>query len=58
MEFFMQKNDKNLQEEGKTPKIVRGALQVIGGAVPFAGGFFLQRRERGQKMSGEKSNQK
>lgn len=35
----MQKNDKNLQEEGKTPKIVRGALQVIGGVVLFAGGL-------------------
>lgn len=27
-------------EEGSTPKIIRGALQVIGGAVPFAGGLF------------------
>lgn len=26
--------------EGKTPKIVRGALVIIGGAVPFAGGLF------------------
>ncbi len=26
-------------EEGSTPKVIRGALQVIGGAVPFAGGL-------------------
>jgi hypothetical protein len=32
--------DENLPDEGNTPKIVRGALQVIGGAVPFAGGLF------------------
>mgnify|MGYP001591207999 CR=1 FL=1 len=36
----MAKEDKKLPEEGSTPKIVRGALQVIGGAVPFAGGLF------------------
>lgn len=36
----MAEDDKNLPEEGKTPKIVRGALQVVGGAVPFAGGLF------------------
>ena len=35
----MAENDKNLPAEGSTPKIVRGALQVIGGAVPFAGGL-------------------
>lgn len=36
----MQKNDKNLPKEENTPKVIRGALQVIGGAVPFAGGLF------------------
>jgi len=36
----MAEDDKKLPEEGRTPKIVRGALQVIGGAVPFAGGLF------------------
>lgn len=28
-----------LPEEGKTPKIIRGGLQVVGGAIPFAGGI-------------------
>lgn len=36
----MAEEEKNLPAEGSTPKIVRGALQVIGGAVPFAGGLF------------------
>lgn len=34
-------NDKeNLPESGKVAKYTRGALQAIGGAVPFAGGVF------------------
>lgn len=37
----MSEEDKKLPEEGNTPKIVRGVLQVIGGAVPFAGGFVI-----------------
>lgn len=32
------KND-DYPSEGKTPKIIRGGLQVIGGAVPLAGGI-------------------
>ena len=36
----MPEDEKNLPTEGSTPKIVRGALQVIGAAVPFAGGLF------------------
>lgn len=36
----MGEEDKKLPEEGRTPKIVRGALQIVGGAVPFAGGLF------------------
>ena len=36
----MAEEDKNLSTEGCTPKVIRGALQVIGGAVPFAGGLF------------------
>ena len=36
----MENKDKNLPAEGNTPKVVRGALQIIGGAVPFAGGLF------------------
>lgn len=36
----MNEGDKKLPDEGKTPKIIRGALQVAGGAVPFAGGLF------------------
>jgi len=32
--------NQEIPKEGGTPKIIRGALQVIGGAVPFAGGLF------------------
>ena len=32
------KNDMELPESGKVAKISRGALQVVGGVVPFAGG--------------------
>lgn len=34
------KDEKKLPESGKVGKISRGALQAIGGAVPFAGGIF------------------
>lgn len=36
----MAENDKNFPKEGNATKIARGALEVIGGIVPFAGGFF------------------
>jgi len=36
----MAKKDQNRPAKGSTTKIVRGALQVIGGVVPFAGGLF------------------
>ena len=36
----MKEQEQNLPIEGSTPKVIRGALQVIGGAVPFAGGLF------------------
>jgi hypothetical protein len=36
----MSENEINLSTERSTPKIIRGALQVIGGVVPFAGGLF------------------
>ncbi len=36
----MAEDDKNLPEEGNTPKVIRSALEVIGGLVPFAGGLF------------------
>jgi len=36
----MVEKEEKLPEEGNTPKVVRGVLQVIGGAVPFAGGLF------------------
>ena len=36
----MAQEDKKLPKEGRTPKVIRGALQVVGGAVPFAGGLF------------------
>ncbi|MDC0601891.1 hypothetical protein OAP14_02550 [Aliiglaciecola sp.] len=32
--------DKKMPESGKVAKISRGALQAVGGAVPFAGGVF------------------
>lgn len=36
----MSDDEEQLPEEGSAPKILRGALAVIGGAVPFAGGLF------------------
>jgi len=36
----MAENDNKLPEEGRTAKVIRGALQVASGAVPFAGGLF------------------
>jgi len=35
----MENDNKDLPIGGNTPKVIRGALQVIGGAVPFAGGL-------------------
>lgn len=35
----MSEINDSLPTEGTTPKVIRGALQVIGGAVPFAGGL-------------------
>lgn len=35
----MEDDKKNLPVGGSTPKVIRGVLQVIGGAVPFAGGL-------------------
>lgn len=35
----MVKEEDNVLPEGSTPKVIRAALQVIGGAVPFAGGL-------------------
>ena len=32
--------DQELPEAGKTPRIIRGALQIAGGVIPFAGGLF------------------
>ena len=32
--------DSEFPESGKVAKISRGALQTVGGAIPFAGGFF------------------
>lgn len=36
----MNHNDTGMPEEGGVPKLTRGALQVVGGLVPFAGGLF------------------
>lgn len=36
----MANSDQNFPDEGKSSKITRGALQAIGGAIPFAGGLF------------------
>lgn len=36
----MADEDNKYPQEGQTPKIIRGGLQVMGGAVPFAGGIF------------------
>ena len=32
-------NNSEMPEEGKSGKVVRGALQIAGGAIPFAGGL-------------------
>jgi hypothetical protein len=42
--------------EGNTQKIVRGALQVIGGAVPFAGGLFSAAAGSWSEHEQEKAN--
>ncbi len=36
----MSDDDSKYPQPGQSPKIIRGALQVVGGAVPFAGGIF------------------
>ena len=36
----MEKDEMKLPESGKIARISRGALQVVGGAIPFAGGCF------------------
>jgi hypothetical protein len=36
----MAKDNQQLPEEGRAPKIVRGALQIVSGVIPFAGGLF------------------
>jgi hypothetical protein len=38
--YRMAEGENNLPTEGSIPKVIRGALQVISGAVPFAGGLF------------------
>jgi hypothetical protein len=40
MEIRMDGDEQDPPEEGSAPKVVRGVLAVIGGAVPFAGGLF------------------
>lgn len=36
----MDENGKILPTEESTPKVIRGALQIIGGVIPFASGLF------------------
>ena len=36
----MSEDEKNLPTDNNAPKVIRGALQAIGGVVPFAGGLF------------------
>src|SRR3989442_10890107 len=36
----MTRDEKSLPPEGSTPKVIRGALQIVSGLVPFAGGLF------------------
>lgn len=40
MEDNSHSNNEEMPEEGTSAKIARGALQVVSGAVPFAGGVF------------------
>lgn len=52
----MENNIKQIPEEGKTPKIIRGALQVVGGVIPFAGGFFSAAAGAWSEKEQEKAN--
>lgn len=36
----MSDESNDYPQEGKAPKIIRGGLQIVGGAIPFAGGIF------------------
>ena len=47
-------DEGGLGKENNVGKISRGALQVVGGAVPFAGGFFQHLREHGLNTSNKK----
>jgi hypothetical protein len=38
--LFMNEEDQHLQSDGGAPKLIRGALQIVAGIVPFAGGLF------------------
>ena len=49
-----QNDEKKLPESGKVAKISRGALQAVGGAVPFAGGVFSAIAVHGQRGSKKK----
>ena len=46
----MSGENQNLPEEGRVPKIVRGALQIVSGAIPFAGGLFSAAAGRSVKI--------
>src|SRR5580700_5751833 len=53
---FMESPHEDMHEEGKTPKVIRGALQVVGGAVPFAGGLFAAAAGAWSEREQEKVN--
>ena len=39
IKVIMTENFNEIPEEGNTPKVIRGGLQVAGGLIPFAGGI-------------------
>src|SRR4051812_35932055 len=45
-----------MPSEGKTPKIIRGAIQVVSGAIPFAGGFLSAAAGAWSENEQEKAN--
>jgi hypothetical protein len=48
--------DENSQEGNNTQKIIRGALQVVGGVIPFAGGLFSAAAGAWSENEQEKAN--
>jgi len=53
--FMVEQNDTP-PNEGNVPKVIRAGLQVVGGAVPFAGGFLSAAAGAWSEYEQEKAN--